>query len=667
IRELESSKLGFERKVRNLNANLYRDNSCRKGDVEELARTRARLQHLFDVSPIVIYSSKTSGDYEVTFISKNIKEQMGYEPDEFIEDPRFWYTRIHPDDVERILEEVSNVLKRGFYSYEYRFLHKNSDYRWVHDEMRLVLDENGAPFKIVGYWLDITEHKKAIKALQESEVRYRNIFQNALVSLWENDLSEVRAAVDRLKSRGIENFRKYLDENPDFIKKASEMIKVLDVNDMALKLYGAVTKKELLGPLDKFIEKIGALESLSLIKEEIIAIAEGKKYIEHEVMSRTLHGDRLDLLVNLTIPPDKEKYTNMLISAVDITKRKKAEEELRKSENLYKTLIENLPLYIYQKNLNSFYVTCNNNFADINNIKISEVPGKTDYDFYPKELAERYREIDNRIFSTGETINIEDTYPSDNGKEQWVQTVKSPLRDETGKISGVLGISWFITDRIEAARKIENSLKEKEILLNEIHHRVKNNLQVISGLLDLQSKNIRNKEMKAAFKVSQNRIKTISMIHEQLYKSKNFSEIDLRKYITDLSSHLFKSYGDSAGSVSMDINIEDIYLNLNTIIPIGLIITEAVTNALKHAFSGNKRGAIIIDLRIKQPGTYLLDISDNGTGMKTDFNIDLSDSIGLKLIKMIATHQLKGTFQFEHKNGVRIMISFTEKEYKVFS
>jgi two-component system cell cycle sensor histidine kinase/response regulator CckA len=176
---------------------------------------------------------------------------------------------------------------------------------------------------------ELGERKRAERALRQSEEHYHSIFENAVVSLWEEDFSEVRAALEALKHRGIQDFREYLDQHPEFIRDAVKRIKVLDVNDATLKLYGAKSKEELLGPLDKVFTP----ETLPVIKEELIAIGEGKRYVESETVGKTLGGDRIYILIGLTIPSEKEKFNKMIVSIMDIGDLKRAEETIRKNED----------------------------------------------------------------------------------------------------------------------------------------------------------------------------------------------------------------------------------------------------------------------------------------------------------------------------------------------
>jgi PAS domain S-box-containing protein len=170
---------------------------------------------------------------------------------------------------------------------------------------------------------EISERKRAEEALRESEERYRHLFQAASVSLWEQEISELKEALDSLKQQGVNNLPQYLEDNPDFVRRAVQMIKVLDVNDRTLQIYGAESKAELLGSL----EKISAPEALPHFKEQIIAIAEEKPYYEKESFARTLQGETLNILVTITLPQTQSKTGTMLVSVMDITARKQAEEE----------------------------------------------------------------------------------------------------------------------------------------------------------------------------------------------------------------------------------------------------------------------------------------------------------------------------------------------------
>ncbi len=173
---------------------------------------------------------------------------------------------------------------------------------------------------------EISERKRAEEALRKSEERYRHLFQAASVSLWEQDISELKTALDNLEQQGLKDLKNYLDQHPDFVRRAVQMIKVVDVNERTLQIYGAKTKEELLGSL----EKTTAPEALPHFKEQIIAIAERKPYFEKESFARTLQGETINILVTITLPQSEPKPDTMLVSVMDITARKQAEEEKKK-------------------------------------------------------------------------------------------------------------------------------------------------------------------------------------------------------------------------------------------------------------------------------------------------------------------------------------------------
>ncbi|MCD6018387.1 MAG: hypothetical protein K0S53_1508 [Bacteroidetes bacterium] len=200
------------------------------------------------------------------------------------------------------------------------------------------------------------------------------------------------------------------------------------------------------------------------------------------------------------------------------------------------------------------------------------------------------------------------------------------------------------------------SLKEKEQLLKEIHHRVKNNMQIISSLLSLQSDGVEDEKVLSLLRESRNRINSMALVHEMLYKSHNLSQIALKEYIESLSVTVRRSYAlpDSVIEFCYDIG-DDIYFDIDKMIPIGLILNEAISNSLKYAFP-DKKGCINISLESKET-KYTLIISDNGTGLREDFDVELHSHLGIQLIHML-TEQLDGKVTLESKAGVNYSICF---------
>jgi two-component sensor histidine kinase len=212
-------------------------------------------------------------------------------------------------------------------------------------------------------------------------------------------------------------------------------------------------------------------------------------------------------------------------------------------------------------------------------------------------------------------------------------------------------------ERERAEAQIRSSLLEKEVLLKEIHHRVKNNLQVISSLLNLQFGKIDEQETQTALIESQNRVRSMALIHEKIYQSKNLAEVDFSEYIDSLASYLFRSYRTTNGAIQLNLMIDKISLGIDNAVPCGLILNELISNTLKYAFPGGKNGEITIKLNMPDPHTVALMVQDNGVGLPGTFDFYNPSSLGMKLVNMLVS-QLDGTIQVESTVGAKFMIHF---------
>jgi two-component sensor histidine kinase/GAF domain-containing protein len=216
-----------------------------------------------------------------------------------------------------------------------------------------------------------------------------------------------------------------------------------------------------------------------------------------------------------------------------------------------------------------------------------------------------------------------------------------------------------IADRMQAEEELKASLQEKDVLLREIHHRVKNNLQVVSSLLHLQTQKIEDQQILVMFRESENRVKSMALIHERLYRSGNLVRIHFAEYIRDLAYYLLHLYSAASRSISLKMNIDNVSLDLDTAIPCGLIINELLSNALKHAFPPGRAGEIHIGLYPDNGGQLILVVADNGVGFPPDVDIHNTQSLGLQLVNNLVK-QLDGTIQFHRNGGTQVEIMFTE-------
>ncbi len=234
-----------------------------------------------------------------------------------------------------------------------------------------------------------------------------------------------------------------------------------------------------------------------------------------------------------------------------------------------------------------------------------------------------------------------------------------------GQIDGRLLIRSirYAIERKNSEMLIKKSLEEKNLLIKEIHHRVKNNLMVISGLLNLQSRYIHDKNDLEFFKESQSRAKSMALIHERLYQSDNFKSIDFGEYIVKLSNDLFHTYNCDASHVNFDIEVENIMVDVDTAIPLGLIVNELLSNSLKHGFPDARSGDIKIKFHRYHDKLQLI-VKDDGIGLSGKIDYKNTDSLGLQLVNLL-TGQIDGELEVNMNGGTEFIISFTELNFNL--
>jgi PAS domain S-box-containing protein len=346
------------------------------------------------------------------------------------------------------------------------------------------------------------EDKKAVrdrreKAFLYEQRRFQSIFRYSAVSLWEEDISELRAELKRLKSRGVTDIQRHLQEHPGFLAEAARMITVVDVNDATLALYEVRDRAELLGPLSTTLDLADPVMAAGLTAD-ILLIAEGARYAERESRAVTPSGKRLDVEIKLSIPDESDPYHCMLVNVVDITDRKRADEELHHSQQLLQLVLDHIPQRVFWKDRNLRYMGCNAHFAEDAGLRgPEEIAGMDDFHLSWGENAELYRRDDSAVIETGTSkINYEEPLPRSGGSLLWLRTSKVPLRDRNGKVFGVLGTYEDITERKQA----EEALLESERHYRELFAAAQRQAQELELLNQVRTALARELELPVVFR-----------------------------------------------------------------------------------------------------------------------------------------------------------------------
>gem|GEM_PF-930999 len=454
---------------------------------------------------------------------------------------------------------------------------------------------------------DITDKKLIEKALVESEKKYRYLFSH----------------------------------NPQpMIIYEIESLKLLEVNNAAIGKYG-YTRDEF---LSMTIKDIRPAEDVPLLLENIKST---NKSLNNAGEWRHLTKDGSIRIVEIsshTVTFDGKNARLVLIN--DITERKESEKLLRESEEKFRELSDLLPQIVFEIDLQGKLTFVNKIAFDYFGYSKEEYEnGLNALEMISPEDRERALQNINRILNNGEILSVEYNAIRKDGSIFPV-IIFASIVIKDGLTVGLRGIIVDISEQKRLEKEIRSSLKEKEVLLKEVHHRVKNNFQLISNMLSLESDLLSDEKINSVFNELQVRIRSLSLVHEILYTTKDFGFVNIRDYVTDLIEFLQRSLLNTYQQIDIKLNIEDeVYLEPDIIIPCGLIINELVSNSVKYAFPERNNGLIKIEIKRKN-NKHIINISDNGIGLPVKFDIDKVQSFGLFLVRTLS-QQMKGELSFK--------------------
>ena len=605
---------------------LYKNRISRK-----LKASEEKYRRLAENSRDMIYSM-TVPEGKYLYVNHSAEIITGYTVDEFYNSRRLLLNSIHPDFrdyYKKTWEQLLNGITPP--TYEYKIITKSGEEKWLNQRNSLIKDEKGNIIIIEGAVTDITQQKKLEEDLKRKQVEFHIEYRKLLraqrvaeIGIWENNL-----ATSDL--HWTEEMYTILGFNPN------EPLNIKDVKK--------IFPPEELKRFQKAVEK--AINDNTTYSMDY-------KIIRPDGLERYIHDE------GQIIRDDAGKAKSMFGTTQDITRRKMVEKSLKDNESKFRNLVETTPDMIWEIDKDGRFTYISPQSTDILGYTPEELVNKNMFTLVDPEAIGRIKKTFNTHILNSNKINTLEVpaYRRD-GKELTLEIRSVKASDNKDNFEGFQGIAHDITENTKVTDQLKTSIKEKDTLLQEIHHRVKNNMQIISSLLNLQITYLDDEEAVNLLKESQNRVRSMAIIHEKLYQSNDFTKINLTEYINSLVNGLFYSYSMKK-TINSIINVENVELNIETAVPVGLILNELVSNSLKHGFKkGN--GEVYIKLKTVDD-KYEMVVGDNGTGFPKDLDFRKTESLGLQLVNNLV-NQIDGEIKMTTDHGTEFKITFPELVY----
>lgn len=448
-------------------------------------------------------------------------------------------------------------------------------------------------------------------------------------------------------------YRHFFYNSLDLVCIANNEGRFIKLSPSFSTLLGYSNEELLDKPFTAFIHPDDLQKTLS----EISLNQTGQSTLRFENRYIKKNGDVLYLQWVSTSDPSKNLSYAV---ARDVTEIKRTEKKLRRSQELLNAAQSMAKMGSWSFNLKTHDLFWSDELFNI--FAISEEERAHLYDAYisrysPEGLAV-YHELVNRAIEQGEAYKFRHSVHLKDGTVKMVSCAGIPFKDENGKVYRIDGMVQDVTEETENEKLILKNIREKEILIKELHHRVKNNMQVISSLLNLQATISCDKRIQEIFKDSQERIRSMAVIHDMLYRSNDISMIDFKTYIDRLANELIRSHKGELNNIELKLNIPNVHYEIDVAVPLGLIINEILTNALKHAFPDDRMGKINIDLQKTDEHSCKLSISDDGNGFNLN-EIKKSNSLGIMIMENLS-EQLEGKIEIQStSNGTLYELEFS--------
>ncbi|MDZ8053706.1 MAG: PAS domain-containing protein [Aulosira sp. ZfuVER01] len=610
------------------------DISDRIESEEKLRQAELRYRTLVEQIPGVVYTSPISATTEFTYISPQIEKMLKIPPEQW--NAGFfnsWADYVHPEDRDRVIDSIQNAIASGKpVNLEYRLFTADGDMIWVKDQASLVLAPDGKTPILQGIAFDISDRKLAEQTLQEQENFLRSIYHGVGQSIFVVDVLD-------------DDFR-FVSVNP-----VHE-----DITGFCSDNVQGKTPEDFLPP-----------NAAAVVRQHYQDCINAGTTITYEECLPFKNKQESWWITTLTPLKDENLRTYRIVgSSVNITEHKSAQKMLELQAVITRSMAEGICLV---RATDGMIVYANPKFEQMFGYDVGELFGQNvsiiNYEDEQTHAEQVKAAIIASVIEHGAA-----TYEVHNVKKDgtplWCSATASIFEHpEYGTV--IVCVQQDVTEHKAAEEKIKASLKEKEVLLKEIHHRVKNNLGIVSSLLQMQCRRTQDPQATAILRDSQNRIASIALVHEKLYRSEDLANIDFAQYIPDLTTHLFDSYNISSGSVKLNIKVDDVSLDIETAIPCGLIINELVSNALKYAFPERRQGEIQVNLYQEQDSyesslhqrTLILMIRDNGIGLPEDFDRNKTKTLGITLVHGLVK-QLRGRIEINCQQGTEFKITFTK-------